>query len=217
VRRNAARGVSAVTFSEIPPWLGLPSIHSGYWDPFFRACDETRTVVFCHIGSGTKTLTTSEDAPQSVAAVAIFANSCASMLDFLMSGVFERFRNLKVCYAESQIGWIPYVLDRADDLFHQQSWTYRQGMVELPSTYYRDHVYSCFYRDPVGVELLDRIGVDQVTFETDYPHGDSTFPHSLKAAEEQFGHLSQDDVDRIARDNVIELLGLDHLRPAVAR
>jgi predicted TIM-barrel fold metal-dependent hydrolase len=217
VRRNAARGVRAVTFSEIPPWLGLPSIHSGYWDPFFRACDETRTVVFCHIGSGTKTLTTSADAPQSVAAVAIFANSCASMLDFLMSGVFERFRNLKVCYAESQIGWIPYVLDRADDLFHQQNWTYRQGMVELPSTYYRDHVYSCFYRDPVGVEMLDRIGVYQVTFETDYPHGDSTFPHSLKAAEEQFGHLSQGDVDRIARGNLIDLLGLDHLRRAPAR
>ena len=44
VRRNAERGVHAVCFSEIPPHLGLPSIHSGYWDPFFAACEETETV-----------------------------------------------------------------------------------------------------------------------------------------------------------------------------
>ena len=43
VRRNAARGVRAVCFSEIPPHLGLPSIHTGYWDPFFVACEETQT------------------------------------------------------------------------------------------------------------------------------------------------------------------------------
>jgi predicted TIM-barrel fold metal-dependent hydrolase len=217
VRRNAARGVRAVTFSELPPWLGLPSIYTGYWDPFFRACDETGTVVFCHIGSGTKTLTTSPDAPQSVAAVAIFANSCASMLDFLLSGIFGRFPNLKVVYAESQIGWIPYVLDRADDLYEQQNWTYQNDLPERPSAYYDGHVYSCFYRDPVGIELLHRIGVDHVTFETDYPHGDSTFPHSLKAAEEQFGHLDQASIDKIARGNLVELLGLDHLHlPSVA-
>ncbi|MEU6126475.1 amidohydrolase family protein, partial [Streptomyces sp. NPDC047123] len=51
VRRNAARGVRAVAFSEIPPHLGLPSIHTDEWDPFLRACDETGTVVAMHIGS----------------------------------------------------------------------------------------------------------------------------------------------------------------------
>src|ERR1700691_4951552 len=40
VLRNAERGVRAVCFSEIPPYLGLPSVHDPehYWDPFFRAC-----------------------------------------------------------------------------------------------------------------------------------------------------------------------------------
>jgi predicted TIM-barrel fold metal-dependent hydrolase len=214
VRRNAARGVRAVTFSEIPPWLGLPSIHTGYWDPFFRACEETATVVFCHIGSGTKILTTSPDAPQSVSAVAIFANSCASMLDFLMSGIFARFPGLKICYAESQIGWIPYVLERADDLFAQQAWTFQKPLTEKPSAYYREHVYSCFYRDNVGVQLLDQIGPGQVLFETDYPHGDSTFPDSLKAAEDQFGHLQQSVINQLARNNMIDLLGLTSLSRA---
>ena len=68
VRRNAARGVRAVCFSEIPPHLGLPSIHSGYWDPFFVACQETQTVVCMHIGSSSKMPATSADAPVAVAA-----------------------------------------------------------------------------------------------------------------------------------------------------
>src|SRR4029078_13597170 len=63
VRRNAARGARAVRFSEIPPHLGLPSIHSGYWDPFFRACEETHTVVCMHIGSSSKMAAHSAVAP----------------------------------------------------------------------------------------------------------------------------------------------------------
>ena len=56
IRRNAARGCHAVTFSEIPPFLGFPSIHDkdGYWDPFLAACEETDTVINMHIGSSSK-------------------------------------------------------------------------------------------------------------------------------------------------------------------
>ena len=68
VRRNAERGVHAVCFSEIPPHLGLPSIHSGEWDPFFAACEETDTVICMHIGSSSQMPATSPDAPVAVAA-----------------------------------------------------------------------------------------------------------------------------------------------------
>ena len=67
---------------------------------------------------------------------------------------------------------------------------------------------SCFFKDRVGVELLDRVGVDNVMFETDYPHQDGTWPYSRQAAAEQFGHLPQHSIDRIARGNAIDLLGL---------
>jgi predicted TIM-barrel fold metal-dependent hydrolase len=61
----------------------------------------------------------------------------------------------------------------------------------------------------VGVELIERVGIDNVTFETDYPHQDSTWPNSREAAATQFGHLDQAVVNKIARNNGIELLGLD--------
>ena len=72
VRRNAERGVRAVCFSEIPAYLGLPSIHDpdNYWDPFFAACDETSMVVNMHIGSSSKMPSTSPDAPAAVGLLA---------------------------------------------------------------------------------------------------------------------------------------------------
>ena len=91
VRRNAARGCHAVCFSEIPTHLGLPSIHSGYWDPFFQACADTQTVVCMHIGSSSQMPATSPDAPAAVAATLSFNNSMASLTDFLFSGVLVRF------------------------------------------------------------------------------------------------------------------------------
>ena len=209
IRRNAARGVRAVAFSELPSWLGLPSIHSGYWDPFFQACDETGTVISMHIGSGTKTLQTSADAPASIGATMIFTNSAASMLDYLMSDVLKQFPNLKLLYAECQIGWIPYVLERADDIWRTHLWSHKEAHPELPSTYYKDRIYSCFFKDEVGVLMLDRIGVDQVCFETDYPHQDGTWPKSKQVAEHLFGHLDPDTVYKLARGNAAKLLGLN--------
>jgi predicted TIM-barrel fold metal-dependent hydrolase len=210
IRRNAARGVRAVAFSELPPYLGLPSIHSGHWDPFFLACEETRTVLCMHIGSGTKTPSTSPDAPDAVGATIIFGNSVASLTDFLYSGVLHRYPGLKLMYAEAQIGWVPYLLERIDDVWEtHRGWSHSQdNCPEPPSTYYRRQVTSCFFKDHVGIEMLDRVGIDNVVFESDYPHQDSTWPHTRRAAAEQFGHLPQDVINKIARNNAIDLLGL---------
>jgi len=211
VRRNAARGVRAVAFSELPGYLGLPSIYSGHWDPFFAACEETGTVVCCHIGSGTKAPITSDDAPDAVAGTIVFGNSVGSMADYMYSGIFARFPGLKTLFAECQIGWIPYLLERIDDVWEtHRGWSHSQQYAkEPPSSYYREHIYSTFFKDPVGIALLDRVGVGNVVFETDYPHQDGTWPYSREQAAEQFGHLEQATIDRLARGNAIALLGLD--------
>jgi len=208
VRRNAARGVRAVAFCELPNWLGLPSIHTRHWDPLFAACDETGTVLCMHIGSGTKTVKTSPDAPAVIGTVTIFMNSAASMVDWLCSGVLGRFPNLQLLYAECQIGWIPFVLERADDAWRTHLWAHDEDRHELPSTYYPGRIFSAFFKDDVGIGLLDQIGPDQVVFETDYPHMDGTWPHTPKVAAELFGHLDQATVDKISRGNARRLLGL---------
>ena len=210
IYRVASLGCRAVAWSELPSWLGQPGIHVDHWDPFLHACEETGTVICMHIGSGTRTVQTSPEAPTVVTANLIVCNSAASMIDWIFSGKFDQFPGLKLLYAESQIGWIPYFIERADDTWHTHQWAQGENRIpHPPSYYYRRHVYSCFFKDTVGIELLDRVGVDNVLFETDYPHQDGTFPNSLQVAEDLFGHLDQETINKITRGNAINLFDLD--------
>ncbi|HEV2309397.1 MAG TPA: amidohydrolase family protein [Acidimicrobiia bacterium] len=211
VRRNAARGVHAVCFSEIPPHLGLPSIHTGHWDPFLEACAETGTVVCMHIGSSSKMPATSADAPPAVQATLSFGNAMSSMTDFLFSGVLVRFPELRLAYSEGQIGWIPYILERADDVWQEhRAWGgVRDRVPDPPSTYYFRQIYGCFFRDRHGLASLDDVGVDNITFETDYPHTDSTWPHTLQVAEKMFAGLDDVTIAKICRDNARRMLSLN--------
>ena len=212
IERNVARGVHNVAFSEIPAKLGLPSIHSGYWDPFFAACNDNDVSIHMHVGSSSQMPHTSTDAPFAVAVTLSFNNAMASISDFIFSGLLERYPNLKLCYSEGQIGWIPYVLERADDIMYSQGvWTgVRDKCPQTPSSYWRKHMYGCFFRDNFGLANLDAIGVDNVTFETDYPHNDTTWPHTKKVCMEMMADLDDLTVWKVVRGNAITAL---HLPP----
>ncbi|MBK6310251.1 MAG: amidohydrolase [Candidatus Microthrix sp.] len=211
VHRNADRGVRAVCFSEIPPYLNLPSIHTDYWEPFFRACEETGTVINMHIGSSSKMPSTSADAPAAVGSTLTFGNAMSSMADWLFSGWLERLPTLKLAYSEGQIGWIPYILERADNVWEEnRAWGgFGENVPEPPSTYYYRQIYGCFFDDKYGLDNLEKVGVDNICFETDYPHSDSTWPHSKEVAEKLMGHLPEDVIYKLMRGNAIEMLGLD--------
>lgn len=215
VRRNAERGVHAVCFSEIPPNLGLPSIHDAnkHWYPFLDACNETRTTINMHIGSGSRMPSTSPDAPAAVGSTLTFANCCFSMVDWLMSGVFTDFPDLFVAYSEGQIGWIPYILERADTVWEEnRGWGgIADKVTEPPSELFRRHMFGCFFDDPHGLRCIEEIGVDNVTYESDYPHSDSTWPHTAKLAAEQTADLPDDVVYKVLRGNAIRMLHIDHL------
>ncbi|QYG92559.1 amidohydrolase [Iamia sp. SCSIO 61187] len=221
VRRNAERGVHAVCFSEVPSHLGLPSIHSGFWDPFFAACEDTETTMNMHIGSSSRMPATSPDAPVAVAASLSFNNAMASMSDWLFSGNLVKFPDLKLAYSEGQIGWIPYILERVDDVWREhRAWGGVKDLIpEPPSTYYYRNMFGCFFRDQHGIDSIDVVGVDNITFETDYPHTDSTWPDTKEIATGFMEGLDEESVYKIMRGNAIRMLHLDldrDRRPAAA-
>jgi hypothetical protein len=203
-------GGRLIPLAIIPHHLGLPTIHTGYWDPFFAACADTRTVVAMHIGSSSKMPAASPDAPPSVSATLAFGNAMSSLIDFLMSGVLVRHPALQLMYAESQIGWIPYALQRVDQVWEDnQGWAQTKHIPEPPSTYYYGNVSGCVINDPHGLASLDEVGVDNVTCETDYPHSDSSWPDTQVVMTELLAGLDEETVRKITRDNAIRLLQLD--------
>jgi predicted TIM-barrel fold metal-dependent hydrolase len=135
------------------------------------------------------------------------------MVDFLFSGVLVRFPTLKLAYSEGQIGWIPYILERADTVWEEnRGWGGVADIVpEKPSMYFHRQIYGCFFDDAHGLRSVDEIGADNITYESDYPHSDSTWPHTKEIAERQMAHLDDETKFKIVRGNAIKLFGLDHL------
>src|SRR5882757_605585 len=211
IRRNAERGVHAVTFSENPYVLGFPSIHSGQWEPFFRACAETDTTINMHIGSSSRMETVSPDAVPAVGATLASNNASASLMEYLFSGVLERYPTLQLAYSEGQVGWIPYQLERADTVWQEhRAWNGLKGsMTHPPSYYYFRQVYGCVFRDFFGMRNIADVGEDNVTFEVDYPHTDSTFPNTVPLAKEMLADLTEEQRYKVCRGNAIRMLHLD--------
>jgi len=214
VRRCAAKGSHNITFSENPSPLGLPSVHSGHWDPLFAACVETDTVVNMHIGSSSKMPSTSPDAPFIISSVLTFQNAMGSLLDFVFGGVFERFPELRVAYSEGQAGWLPYILERSDKLWEERlldTSGFGSKLTVPPSTYMKSNVWYCIFDDETAMRNRDVIGIDRLTFEVDYPHADSTFPHTRDVAERiaTKAGLNEFEARKFFRGNAIELYKLD--------
>jgi predicted TIM-barrel fold metal-dependent hydrolase len=213
VRRSAGIGIHAVTFSELPPYLGLPSIYGDYWDPFFQACEEVGTVVMVHVGSSSKLPMTSPDAPLAVIHALPSNNAAAAMVDWICAAMPVRFPEVKLVMAESNIGWIPYFLERLDALWeHSGSYTgLRPRLGNPPSTYFRSNIFCTFFSDAFGLRQLDDIGEDNVMFEVDYPHGDSNWPESTEVAKAQTStaNLGPAVVEKVVRRNAIRVFGLD--------
>jgi predicted TIM-barrel fold metal-dependent hydrolase len=217
VRRNAARGVRAVAFSELPTQIDLPSIHDrgGYWVPFFEACDETGTVVCMHIGSSSSFMSTSADAPRAVVHALTTINSQLALADWLLSGLFARYDRLTIALSESQIGWMPFLYERVDRIWREGNAVAEIPEVfkEAPSVYAKGRVYGCFFEDTFGVEVRDAVGVDVITFESDYPHQDSTWPYTHDYAEKVMAGLDDDTIYKIMRGNAIRMLDLPETLP----
>jgi predicted TIM-barrel fold metal-dependent hydrolase len=213
IRRCADKGSHAVAFSEVPPRLNLPSIHSDHWDPFFAVCDDTDTVINMHIGSSSKLPMTSPDAPIAVAIALTAQNAEAAFADWLMSGKLSRFPNLRIAFSEGQAGWIPFVLERLESIW-ERSIRFERGLRERvpqpPSSYIPGRIYSCIFDDLHGLASRDVIGMDQIMFETDYPHNDSTFPHSKEVASKHVAEAGLTDREtwKLVRGNAIECYGL---------
>jgi predicted TIM-barrel fold metal-dependent hydrolase len=214
VRRCAELGAHAVAFSENPSALGLPSIHTDEWEPFFAACAETETVINMHIGSSSSFSMTSPGAP-AIALVALTSeNSVHALIDWLLCGALARHPALKIALSESQVGWMPFILERLDSAWRRSA-SYEpeiyERVPEPPSSYLPGRVFACVFDDLVGLANREQIGMGQIMFETDYPHADSTFPESLAVAESLVAEasLSAEEARRFVRTNAIACYGLE--------
>jgi predicted TIM-barrel fold metal-dependent hydrolase len=210
VQRVAAKSCHAVTFSENPEKLGLPSFHSTHWDPFWKACCDTNTVVCLHIGSSSQVVITSIEAPIDTLITLQPMNIVLAVADLLWSPVLRKFPSLTVALSEGGIGWIPYFLERVDYVYtHHRAWTHQTFGDRLPSEVFLERVVTCFIDDSFGVENRDRLNLDMITWECDYPHSDSTWPNAPESIMRYLEDVPRDEINKITHENATRIFSFN--------
>ncbi|MSO78105.1 MAG: amidohydrolase [Acidimicrobiia bacterium] len=205
VRRLAEKGCHAITFSENPTGLGMPSIHTDAWDPLFAACSDEGTVLCCHVGSSSKSASTTVDAPPPVPMSLSSTMTIYTLGDLLWADFWHRFPKLRFALTEGDIGWIPYFLQRAEHTLDRHNpWMGHKSAQGLsPTELFRERILCCFINDAVGVELLDHFNIDNVSWESDYPHSDSVWPEAPERVSELLAGLDDATVNKITHENAM--------------
>lgn len=205
VHRLASKGCHAVTYSENPEALSMPSIHSGYWDPLFAACSETNTVLCCHLGSSSRSAMSSTDAPAGVAMSVSSAATIYTLVDLVWADFWGRFPNLKFSLTEGDIGWIPYFLWRCEHVQARHGGWTKHDFTKTggPSQIFRDHLLVCFIKETVGPELLGHFNLDNVCWESDYPHSDGTWPFAPEELMKTLVGLTDEQINKISHQNAM--------------
>jgi predicted TIM-barrel fold metal-dependent hydrolase len=213
VRRLAKKGCHAMSFTESPTELGLPSLHDPHWDPFWTACADEGTVICVHIGSGSGMKFTSMEAPVDVMITVTPIYSVTFAADLLWSRVLKQFPAIRFALSEGGIGWIPYFLERADYVHqHHHAWTHQDFGRKRPSDVWREHILTCFIDDAVGVRNRQSLGLDMITWECDYPHSDTTWPRSPEILARSLEGVPDEEVKRITHENALRHFRLDAFR-----
>ena len=188
-----------------------------------------------HVGSSSNLIRTSDDMPTlAFMAYSAAANQAGTLLDWLFSGNFVRYPGLKIALSEGSIGWIPYFLERAEQVIDKQRFWASRFDISMSASHERGealgeasfdldtdiralfagHVYGTFIEDQAGLRLLDIIGEDNVMLECDYPHSDSTWPDTVQLAGKWLGHLPQETQDKITVGNASRVYNFTPADPA---
>jgi len=210
VRRVAAKGCHSLTFTENPATLGFPSFHDASWDPLWTALCDEQVVLSIHLGSSGSLTVTAPDAPVDVMITLQPMNICSAASDLLWSRVLKNFPDLRIALSEGGTGWIPYFLDRADRTYEMhRAWTGQDFGDKLPSEVFRQHFLTCFISDPVGIQLRHQIGIDNIAWECDYPHSDSSWPRAPEELAEVVTGVPDEEIEKITWRNASRWYSFD--------
>jgi predicted TIM-barrel fold metal-dependent hydrolase len=202
VRRVAAKGCRSITFTENPATLGYPSFHDASWDPLWGAVVDEDLVVSIHLGSSGKLAVTAPDAPVDVMITLQPMNICQAAADLVWSRVLKQFPTIRFALSEGGTGWIPYFLDRLDRTYDMhRAWTGQDFGDQLPSEVFRQHFLTCFIADPVGILLRQMIGIDNIAWECDYPHSDSSWPTAPEELAQAAADVPDNELAKMTHEN----------------
>ncbi len=198
----------------------LPHLTDPYWDPIWGACQELSLPIHFHgsanLRAGASVRKWSGYSPRQAhsAMTATSAVTPAQIIpQLIFSGVTERFPHLKCVFAEAGIGGVNYALAACDHEWEcRHLWT--EGITTRPSETVRRQMYVNFWFEVEGIKLRHLIGIDNIMWESDFPHVASFYPRSWDSIERVLKGVPPDDRRKLLYENALRVYQLEATVPA---
>jgi predicted TIM-barrel fold metal-dependent hydrolase len=211
--RVAALGARGINMTSDPQDLGSPDLANRAWDPFWEALTEHQLPVHFHIGASGTAMSFFGKYPWdshpnntrlAIGGSLLFIGNARVVTNMILSGVFDRYPDLKMVSVESGIGWIPFMLETLDYEMSENAPAELAAMGKKPSEYFRSNIYATFWfennRNKLP-ELIDAVGEDNILFETDFPHPTCLYPKPLETVEAKMATISPEARRKILGEN----------------
>ena len=223
----AENGHSSFMLPAVPPDSGLPGLYDPVYDRLWAVVRDLDLTITQHGGSGNPKY---GEAPAAslmfLLEVPFFAHRNLSHL--VMSGVFERFPELRYVMTEQGVAWVIEDLRRMDG-YHAQMASGRVGelgfsadlvLPDRPSEYFARNVWiGASFPSPSEADAMKKVGIDRMMWGSDYPHNESTFPYNRDHLRRSFSGWDEADLRKVFAENAAEVyrIDLDALVPLAER
>ncbi|HJQ17009.1 MAG TPA: amidohydrolase family protein [Allosphingosinicella sp.] len=185
------------------------------WEEFFDLCNATGTPMNFHINAALDSASAIWDnfnfyQTQTVVTMLHTLAISATIANFMVSGILDKYENLKLGMIESGIGWVPFVLELLDHQFNEMLVGESVGLKKRPKEYFAKNFWVSYWFEKYAPQnMLEEIGLDRVMFETDFPHPTSIYPGVQERMVESIGHLDYEKRKMILSTNAATLFNLD--------
>src|SRR3974390_358518 len=223
IKRGHELGFRAILFTGEPLRFGLPTLGDRSWDPLWQLAQDLGIAFYFHVGGGEDADTVARrSAPRTAAhgsagtatyaAVELFLKNGVQCADLLSSGVLPRYPDLKFVSVESGCGWGPFVLETADYtwLGHTRKGRVQQAGDLLPSDLFRRQIYvTAWFEQFAPLHLRDHLPIDNILFETDFPHNTCLYGNVRETIDESWGLAPPEVCRKIVWGNAAKLYGIE--------
>lgn len=211
-------GLRGVNTNSDPNDAGLPDLGDPHWEPLWTACEDLNLPINFHIGASDSSRTwfggsawpsRPRDQKLALGGTMLFMQNARVICNIIYAGICERHPRLKFVSVESGVGWIPFILECLDYQAIETAHSALKVLSMKPSDYFKRQMYGCFWFEQENLATVARqVGVDNLMFETDFPHPTCLYPNVVEFGTKAVAGLEPDEQRKLLGGNAISVYSL---------
>jgi predicted TIM-barrel fold metal-dependent hydrolase len=208
-------GLRGININSDPHTHNMQDLSGEAWTPLWEVCADKDLPVNFHIGASDASMdwfgsspwpSMSVESKLAVGSTMMFISNARVICNLITSGLLERFPRLKFVSVESGIGWIPFILEGLEYELYEAGANVDKRLTLTPLEYFRRQIYGCFWFEKKDLShMIRQVGVDNVMFETDFPHPTCLYPEPMQSAAEALASLTHEETRKVLSGNAARL------------